>query len=201
MLLRLAAATAALLLLTAPGAANASVSFETIYACEFVGCDVDPADGPTGFVDYTVTADGHFYRWDLLTDDPHASVELGPPNQVDANLTIANGDGTFHYDATFDVPYVFELVVFRPGRVSYRVWAPRDFNTCGPNSPAGQVCGASHEVFGNSTGIYVTADAPFHLTFREVAVPEPGTWALMILGFGGVGAALRTRRRAVALAG
>jgi hypothetical protein len=30
----------------------------------------------------------------------------------------------------------------------------------------------------------------------SLSVPEPTTWALMILGFGGVGAALRTRRRA-----
>lgn len=30
----------------------------------------------------------------------------------------------------------------------------------------------------------------------SVAVPEPGTWALMILGFGGAGAMLRSRRRA-----
>ena len=29
-------------------------------------------------------------------------------------------------------------------------------------------------------------------------VPEPSTWALMILGFGGMGATLRTRRRAAA---
>eukprot|EP01041_Mallomonas_annulata_P019365 gene19365-38671_t len=34
---------------------------------------------------------------------------------------------------------------------------------------------------------------------RLTAVPEPATWAMMILGFGGVGAALR-RRRASALA-
>lgn len=33
------------------------------------------------------------------------------------------------------------------------------------------------------------------------AVPEPATWALMILGFGGAGAALRRSRRAVAAAG
>jgi len=32
------------------------------------------------------------------------------------------------------------------------------------------------------------------------AIPEPGAWALMILGFGGVGASLRIRRARVALA-
>jgi hypothetical protein len=29
------------------------------------------------------------------------------------------------------------------------------------------------------------------------SVPEPGAWALMIVGFGGVGAAMRSRRRPV----
>jgi hypothetical protein len=36
----------------------------------------------------------------------------------------------------------------------------------------------------------------FSATFSG-AVPEPGTWALMILGFGGAGAMLRSRRRAL----
>jgi hypothetical protein len=27
------------------------------------------------------------------------------------------------------------------------------------------------------------------------AVPEPGTWALMLLGFGGIGMAMRRRRK------
>ena len=34
--------------------------------------------------------------------------------------------------------------------------------------------------------------------FRVGVVPEPGTWALMILGFGGAGAMLRRRRTALA---
>jgi len=34
--------------------------------------------------------------------------------------------------------------------------------------------------------------------FDVAGVPEPGTWALMILGFGGAGAMLRSRRRQIA---
>jgi hypothetical protein len=41
----------------------------------------------------------------------------------------------------------------------------------------------------------------FSATFSgATAVPEPGAWALMILGFGGTGAMIRRRRRAPALA-
>jgi hypothetical protein len=34
----------------------------------------------------------------------------------------------------------------------------------------------------------------------SLAVPEPSTWAMMLMGFGGLGAALRTRRRVAAVA-
>jgi hypothetical protein len=33
-----------------------------------------------------------------------------------------------------------------------------------------------------------------------MAVPEPSSWALMIVGFGGIGAVLRKRRHSPALA-
>lgn len=37
--------------------------------------------------------------------------------------------------------------------------------------------------------------APQNALLRVQAVPEPGTWALMLLGFAGIGAAMRRRRR------
>lgn len=40
----------------------------------------------------------------------------------------------------------------------------------------------------------------FSATFSGAVVPEPGTWALMILGFGGAGAMLRRRRTMLATA-
>jgi len=38
------------------------------------------------------------------------------------------------------------------------------------------------------------------ISIHDGTVPEPGTWALMIMGFGGAGAMLRSRRRQVAAA-
>jgi hypothetical protein len=34
-----------------------------------------------------------------------------------------------------------------------------------------------------------------NLSFAPSAIPEPGTWAMMLLGFGGIGLMLRSRRR------
>ena len=34
-----------------------------------------------------------------------------------------------------------------------------------------------------------------YVTYNGVSVPEPTTWALMVIGFGGLGAALRSRRK------
>jgi hypothetical protein len=41
-------------------------------------------------------------------------------------------------------------------------------------------------------------DSPHGLDFLPNVVPEPSTWAIMLMGFGGLGAALRSRRRTAA---
>lgn len=74
---------------------------------------------------------------------------------------------------------------------------------------------ASSTPFTTQTISFTTSTAG-HLVFSEVgpsdqqgnlldnvgltAVPEPATWAMMLMGFGGIGALLRNRRRNLALA-
>jgi len=57
---------------------------------------------------------------------------------------------------------------------------------------------SSKITFITETGKYGTSSA--HQSFAFAAAPEPGSWALMILGFGGAGAMLRRSRRQGALA-
>ncbi len=66
-----------------------------------------------------------------------------------------------------------------------------------------------NDLFGSIAGPYsvttrytltapTTGSAFSTIAIRDASVPEPATWALMIVGFGGAGAALRSRRRAPA---
>lgn len=50
-----------------------------------------------------------------------------------------------------------------------------------------------------SRGSCTTGPVGFSLAQQTSAVPEPATWAIMLMGFGGLGAMLRQRRQQVAL--
>jgi hypothetical protein len=51
---------------------------------------------------------------------------------------------------------------------------------------------------GVSNGTQVADFAPNDSTFHGTAVPEPASWAMMIMGFGVIGSAMRRRRSVVA---
>ncbi len=63
----------------------------------------------------------------------------------------------------------------------------REFNDAANGHPGG--------TGGSRWGTWIT---DINLTPILAAVPEPGTWAMMLVGFGGLGAALRSRRRRLA---
>jgi hypothetical protein len=51
----------------------------------------------------------------------------------------------------------------------------------------------------NGTGVVDLRQVRIGLANSVPAIPEPGTWAMMLLGFGGIGFAMRRNRRATAL--
>jgi len=72
-------------------------------------------------------------------------------------------------------------------RQSYCVQTTACWDFAGPKETAAAGAFATNSQVAPRTGVEQIA-----------AVPEPGTWALMLLGFGGAGAALRSRRKALA---
>jgi PEP-CTERM motif len=187
----IAALAAALSALASPAAA---------IICPY-GCYVQSAF----YVDYTVPDDGLTYRWDVYTDstDPSITVRLAHPNETFTTEQIANGDGTFQNVMTeFFAPYSWQELSVEPNHSSYLVSAPAGFNDCNPSTPAGQLCGVTYNVWGNGDPLLITAsnavmNGPLvHISFAVSLVPEPESWALIILGFGAAGAMLRRMRRA-----
>lgn len=147
--------------------------------------------------DYTVPSDGKTYRWDIFyeTDDPAGYVTLDAPSQVEAFLLRSLGGGATQIEFSLDVDYVFTQLTTSFGVVSYRMRAPADFDNCTAATPAGEICGATYNVFGNGTRIHAFGGSPVTLVgITSTEVPEPGAWGLMILGFGGVGSMVRRRR-------
>jgi hypothetical protein len=88
--------------------------------------------------------------------------------------------------------------------------APTKVNNVGMgvNGPGGQVgyiadftFGSAYKyyAFGASTVAFAQGNADQELSgVTAIGTPEPATWGLMLLGFGGLGAALRNRRKAAA---
>jgi uncharacterized repeat protein (TIGR03803 family) len=66
----------------------------------------------------------------------------------------------------------------------------------GRNPRGGLIADAEGNLFGTTeTGGFLSSGTVFRLSGAGFVVPEPGTWAMMIAGFGLVGAGLRVRRR------
>ena len=84
---------------------------------------------------------------------------------------------------------------------SYSV-AVSQFSNFGPATLAGSFPGSGTDNFEDFTGDFRDGHWAFDVLNVEsaavVAVPEPATWAIMIMGFGAAGAVLRRRRSALA---
>jgi hypothetical protein len=66
------------------------------------------------------------------------------------------------------------------------------------------VAGSEYNLWGNGVGAPYTLEnnqgVAESVSFSAAAVPEPATWAMMFVGFGGLGVAMRNSRRKLAVA-
>jgi hypothetical protein len=104
-----------------------------------------------------------------------------------------NADGRTRFRQEINGHLVDVTLVFGPGPVDPGSWVA--FNP--QPDPPGDAFGASFLFAGKEdpfAGFTVSIDGT-RLSFTLAGVPEPASWALMIAGFGLVGATLRSRRR------
>jgi len=133
----------------------------------------------SGFVGFTA------FKFNLEFDNS----TYKKPYQIKFDLTYANGSSeTFNLGEVFDndtdwgQPAKFSINVEDEGYITaIKVYDFGAKNLAPPNQPLGNIKQASFEA--------AIAPAP---------APEPATWAMMIVGFGGVGAVVRQRRRLLA---
>lgn len=159
--------------------------------------DVEAAQGPfigTLYVDSAIDTSAGY--------DAHAIVGFTGSYDGQSMIRFLNGNFPFpnaFAGLLFDQVYTTDLEgVVGPS------FGPFGALFC--SDPANLRC--VHLGSGNGPGVQVRVFASgvwgpttqTELTFTPQAVPEPATWALMILGFGGAGAALRYRRRQTASA-
>jgi len=138
------------------------------------------------------------------------NVDSPTPNRLTFD-TIGASAGTvtsfFDFSESFDSTAVFALIT-TDGTLTLEQLQPG-----GGGAAITQVTGSGNNLTLN-TGL-LTAGTMYRLSYTgnlttagnisgnatfTAAVPEPATWAMMLLGFGGIGFAMRRRRRGLALA-
>lgn len=100
------------------------------------------------------------------------------------SLTLGFADNTFQ---TFTGAGIVNTAVTFDGN--------GNSSTAGTNGVFGRVNYFANGGSGITSAAFSSTNSAFEIDDIAAAVPEPGTWALMILGFGLVGSQLRARKR------
>jgi hypothetical protein len=191
MLIKLCVYTVAVALLAGASEAGATVvNFDDLPGAGFV---------PDGYAGITWNGQWRYLGVDPVDEGPY--VPESPPNAV--YTYFRRGDFKFSSPVVFDGAYfsgfpmarlAFQLLLGGATVARSNPLEPSGTPTFLSSSYGGPVDEVRVRVAGDWAGYYIMDN----VTFNEgvpVGLPEPATWAMTLLGFGGLGAAMRQRRR------
>jgi len=214
---KLIVAVAAFAMLSISGAAQASVQLGELWINNPNpgNAGIIPPGNPdakfnTGAIDYNSNTTGYtigaFLNNPTFSDESAAFTAAGAGAASADNLflLLTGTVGLLHGDNSFVVGHDDGVVMFIPGLDG----ATPVVNAPGPTSFSNTAFNVNNP---GPAGNYAFSlqyteccgpPAVLLLTVNNVnpGVPEPATWAMMLVGFGGLGAVMRTRRRQTALA-
>ncbi|WP_294390116.1 PEPxxWA-CTERM sorting domain-containing protein [uncultured Sphingomonas sp.] len=197
----------AVILALAPASAHAvTIDFETL------GFDGETNPGPKGIAsplvigDYTFTATDPFGLPPILvyprqsTNNPDFGGTSIVPNRSDPGITITRTDGgVFAFNAV-DLTFAYDdqNASFPGGLATFTLDGDAfSLTRAFDNAPGFQTFGINAFV----SSVRISADSAFAidnvvLDEATAAIPEPAAWAMMLAGFGAIGAAMRRRQTA-----
>src|SRR5947209_8412733 len=180
-------------------AANATLFTGSTTACFGTPCTTGTTPASVGGLTFTA---GTFNQ-----NDSNGQLALGGTSDNLGSLTLTNA--AFNYNGT---PFTLFVTFTQPGSLIGTYMATLVGNVTATNNGGVQIN------FSNPTQLFTYPGGAFTLMVNNVSVsgstdgsrisgfiqtlpvPEPATWTLMLLGFGGMGMALRRSRRRPALA-
>jgi hypothetical protein len=154
------------------------------------GGTIIPIDGPNGSRNMM----GNYVEISEDPYDAHVDPFLATFDALQGFVSVDLGDYADREYGDEDLLFleIFDAANVSLGRTELLIGPIEpDYKTLSITGP-----GIKSATFGSIGGLGSSVYAD---NFRfDAAVPEPGAWALMLLGFGGIGAMLRTRRTALA---
>lgn len=133
----------------------------------------------------------------------------GPANDL---YNILSGNIFLKADSGLGIDYIeFGLTTGASGTVDFTITTNEGVFTFNNQAIGNGNTFFAFNTTGNTviTNVRYAADSPLEISLLKqvridtarltAPVPEPGTWALMLLGFGGIGVSMRRRRRSTVL--
>jgi PEP-CTERM motif len=185
------------------GAAQANTVFGSIYkVSDAIAGDAIPANVPAGPADYTFTApstplslhsDGLYTVGEFITSGGGTLLTGNGSDTLLDTLFNITGSVSVTTGQTFTVGHDDGLTLVIGGLTVINVPGPTAFvnTTVTYTGPTGNL--PFQLVYGECCG----SPADLQISLPLSSVPEPSTWAMMVVGFGGLGfAAFRRSRKA-----